>query len=102
MSNKIEGPRLTSLPPNSAAEAAERRPRASSDEKVGAVAAGDSVRLTDVGSELAAVARSAGEPAPVDIAKVAALRSALADGSFRVDSRTIADRLIAAEKDMTR
>ena len=48
------------------------------------------------------MARSAGEPAPVDIAKVAAVRSALADGSFRIDSRTIADRLIAAEKDMVR
>ena len=102
MSSKIEGPRLAPLPPTPGVDPAAGRARASGEDKVGAVAASDSVRLTDVGSELAAVSRSAGEPAPFDSAKVAAVRSALADGSYRVDAQLIADRLLAVEKDLPR
>lgn len=100
MSTKIEGPRLAPLPPASAAESAERKAKASADEKVGALAATDSVRLTGAGSEIAAVARSAGEPAPFDAAKVERVRAALADGTFKIDPRLVADRLLAAEKDL--
>jgi negative regulator of flagellin synthesis FlgM len=100
MSTKIEGPRLAPLPPTSAAESAERKAKASADEKVGALAPADSVRLTGAGSEIAAVARSAGEPAPFDAAKVERVRAALAEGTFKIDPRIIADRLLAAEKDL--
>jgi negative regulator of flagellin synthesis FlgM len=100
MSTKIEGPRLAPLPPPSAAESADRTARASADEKVGALAQGDSVRLTGAGSEIAAVARSAGEPAPFDAAKVERVRAALAAGTFRTDARLIAERLLATEKDL--
>lgn len=102
MSTKIEGPRLAPLPPPSVADSADRKARASADEKIGAAAASDSVRLTGAGSEIAAVARTAGEPAPFDAAKVERVRAALADGSFKIDSRLIADRLLAAEKDLPR
>lgn len=103
MSNKIEGPRLAPLPPPSAADAADRKSRASSDGKVNATAGTDSVRLTDVGSELsAAAARAGGAPAPFDAARVAAVRAALADGSFKVDAQLIADRLLSTEKDLPR
>lgn len=100
MSTKIEGPRLAPLPPTSAAESAERKAKASADDKVGALAPTDSVRLTGAGSEIAAVARSAGEPAPFDAAKVERVRAALADGSFKIDARLVAERLLAAEKDL--
>jgi negative regulator of flagellin synthesis FlgM len=100
MNSKIEGPRLAPLPPTTAADAVERRARTGGDEKVGGVAAGDSVKLTDVGSELAASARSAGEPAPLDAARVAAVKAALQAGTFRIDPQLIADRLIAAERDL--
>lgn len=102
MSNKIEGPRLASLPPPSTAEAADRKARGGAEERVGAVAPADSVRLTGAGSEIAAVSRTAGEPAPFDSARVERVRAAIADGTFRVDARLIADRLLASEKDLPR
>jgi negative regulator of flagellin synthesis FlgM len=102
MNTKIDGPRLAPLPPTPGVDPAAGRLRSSGEEKVGAIAASDSVRLTEVGSELAAAARGAGEPAPFDSAKVAAVRAALADGTHRVDAQLIADRLLAVEKDLPR
>ncbi|MFN7552953.1 MAG: flagellar biosynthesis anti-sigma factor FlgM [Pseudomonadota bacterium] len=102
MSNKIEGPRLASLPPPSTAEAADRKARGGTEERVGAPAPADSVRLTGAGSEIAAVSRTAGEAAPFDSARVDRVRAAIADGTFRVDTRLVADRLLASEKDLPR
>ena len=39
----------------------------------------------------------AAEGAPIDGAKVAALRGAIADGSYRIDPRAIADKMIALD-----
>lgn len=39
----------------------------------------------------------AGEHAPVDGAKVAALRAAIADGSYRIDPRALAEKMIALD-----
>ena len=100
MSAKIEGPRLTPLPPTPASDAIDRRSKASGDDKVGSAAATDSVRLTDTATQLAAVVRSGAEQAPFDAAKVEAVKAALANGTFKMDAQTIARQLIAAEQAM--
>lgn len=56
--------------------------------------AGDRVTLTDAAKRLL----SGTEPgAPVDSAKVAEIRAAIENGTYRVDSRKLADALLAAD-----
>lgn len=54
------------------------------------VAKSDETRLSSAASGLA----SASNPATVDTAKVEALRSQIADGSYKPDSRAIANKLL--------
>lgn len=97
MSNKIEGagmPNVYRLTPADQQDVA----RAGGDRgaPVAAVPQSDSVRLSGEGVSLQSLQRQdAGTP--FDAAKVAALRAAIDDGSYTVDARAIAQRLLADE-----
>ncbi|HEY4583606.1 MAG TPA: flagellar biosynthesis anti-sigma factor FlgM, partial [Lysobacter sp.] len=68
---------------------------------VAAPAAADSVRLTGEATGLqAAVEAQLGRAAPMDMAKINAVRAALADGSYQVNPQEIANRLVALERQM--
>lgn len=57
-------------------------------------AGGDSVNLTDTARQLQELTRTAGTAESVDPERVAAVRQALADGQYVIDSRQIAERLL--------
>jgi len=62
---------------------------------------GDSLRLTGEASGLQTLARELGAaPAGIDMAKVNAVRAAIADGSYQIDSAKIADRMLGLERDL--
>ncbi|TZF87540.1 flagellar biosynthesis anti-sigma factor FlgM [Cognatilysobacter lacus] len=101
MTTKIDG--LGPVPARVVDTTASAAARAGSDRSkpVGATAAADSVRLTGEATGLqAAVENQLGQSAPLDMAKVSAVRAALADGSYRVDPQEIANRLVALERRM--
>ena len=54
----------------------------------------DSVNLTDTARQLQALSRTASAAETVDSNQVEAIRQALADGQYSVDSRQIAERLL--------
>ncbi|MFO7552381.1 MAG: flagellar biosynthesis anti-sigma factor FlgM [Haliea sp.] len=57
-------------------------------------AGGDSVNLTDTARQLQELTRVAASSESVDPERVAAVRQALADGQYAIDSRQIAERLL--------
>ena len=62
---------------------------------------GDSLRLTGEASGLQTLARELGAaPAGIDMAKVNAVRAALADGSYQINPAAIADRMLGLERDL--
>ena len=84
------------LPESAVARAGSDRTKA-----VDASPAIDSVRLTGEATGLqAAVEGQLGRPAPMDVAKVDAVRAALSNGSYKVDPQEIANRLVALERQM--
>ncbi|GAB6196887.1 flagellar biosynthesis anti-sigma factor FlgM [Lysobacter xanthus] len=102
MTTKIDG---LSPPPARALESAASPAvaRAGTDRSAAVVAspAVDSVRLTGEATGLqAALESQLGQSAPMDMAKVSAVRAALADGTYRVDPQEIANRLVALERQM--
>jgi negative regulator of flagellin synthesis FlgM len=86
---------ITAVGPNGIARAIELRGDAVSQSepvaKVGTSASHGTDTPRTPAAELAA------QGAPVDGGKVAALRAAIADGSYKVDARAIADRMIALD-----
>ncbi|MBS7457191.1 flagellar biosynthesis anti-sigma factor FlgM [Coralloluteibacterium stylophorae] len=98
MSNKIEGAGMSNiyrLQPT----ARQDIERAGSERSapVGATPAADSVRLSSEGASLQALQQRQDVDAPFDGAKVAALRSAIESGSYRIDAGAIAGRLVDLE-----
>lgn len=68
---------------------------------VAAAPAADSLRLTGEATGMQALARELGDaPASFDAGRVDAIRSALADGSYRIDPQAIADRMLSLEHDL--
>ena len=66
---------------------------------VGPAPAADSLKLTGEATGLQAIARELGAgPAGIDMARVNAIRSALEDGSYRVDAQAVADRMIDMDR----
>lgn len=102
MTVKIDGPSLpTARVADTAASASVARAGADRARPVDAAPAADSVRLTGEATGLqAAVENQLGQSAPLDMAKVNAVRAALADGSYQVNPREIANRLVALERQM--
>jgi negative regulator of flagellin synthesis FlgM len=56
----------------------------------------DSVELSDAGRALAAARQSVASSAEVREDRVAAIKAAIADGSYRVDSKTLAQSMLRA------
>lgn len=57
----------------------------------------DQLSLTAVGQYLASAAE---EPAPVDRERVDAIRNALADGSYEIDSERVAARMLKLDREL--
>lgn len=56
----------------------------------------DDVRL----SELATQIKPSGDETPIDIARVAEIKQAIAEGRFTINAAAIADRLISSAKEL--
>lgn len=63
-----------------------------------AAKADDQLKLTDSAKALQQAART--DATPVDTQRVERVRQALADGSYKVDTGRIADRMIAMERQL--
>jgi negative regulator of flagellin synthesis FlgM len=101
MTHKIEGAPAAARTGDVARTVVPPRAGAARDEPVAAAAAADSVRLTGEAEGLQALERQLGAaPAGIDLARVNALRAALADGSYRVDAQQVADRMLRLERDL--
>lgn len=99
MTQKIDGSGPIARPPE-----ATSRPlpatRAGA-ERSAPVAAAESIRLTGEAEGLQALERELGTgPAGIDLARVNALRAALADGSYRVDAQAVATRMLDLERQL--
>lgn len=72
---------------------------ASADGAVAASRNGDQLKLTDSARALQEVART-NEASPIDSKRVEQVRSALADGSYKIDASRIADRLLVLDQQL--
>lgn len=86
----------------SVTEVTERSDRAPADRSSPAVAdsgqsVGDKISLTLEARAIGQITESAKSESDVDVEKVRALRESIADGSFKVDSQSIAEGLIQSE-----
>lgn len=96
MSNKIDtyGPQLTG--PTARVKSAEPG-SGGGGERVSGVPASDSLQLTDDAVLLQQLERATAEAPAVDSRRVAEVRRALADGSYRIDAQSIATKLARLE-----
>lgn len=102
---KIEGAVPTLRPVETTAPTAVQGNRAGAERSapVAAAPAADSLRLTGEATGLRQMARELGEgPADIDMARVNAVRAALADGSYRIDPQAIAGRMIDMDNALSR
>ncbi len=106
MNNKIDsGPTQVNRPaPVNQSPAASKAVSLAStpnDAPVAETPASDAVRLTGQAEALRIMQKqSRGAPAPMDQAKIAALRAALSAGEYRVNPSDIAARLDALEREL--
>lgn len=98
MSNKIDGG-LPVTPLLRSAGATTRAP-ATSSEPTESVPAMDSLRLTGEATSLLAQQREIAANPAFDEAKVAAVRRALEDGSYRIDAGIIADAMLQTDREL--
>lgn len=107
MTNKIDGasaPRPAPAPAAASTPPAVERsgtPRTQAIAEVQAPSS-DNVRLTGEAEALRVVQKQTkAGPAPMDMAKIEALRAALAAGTYRIDPQEIAQRLDALERQLS-
>jgi negative regulator of flagellin synthesis FlgM len=104
MTHKIDGattPAVRAM--DAGAMPATARAGSERSQPIGAAGAVDSVRLTGEAESLQALQRELGAtPAGLDVSRVNALRSAIADGTYRVDPQQIATRLLDLDYELTR
>jgi negative regulator of flagellin synthesis FlgM len=60
----------------------------------------DSLRLTGEALGLKAMAKELAAPPKLDMAKIRDIRSAIENGSYKIDPQEIADRLLALEREL--
>ncbi|ADV27371.1 Anti-sigma-28 factor FlgM family protein [Pseudoxanthomonas suwonensis 11-1] len=100
MSQKIEG----SLPPpavRSTTQVGRTAPAAAGadrSEPVEATRAGDSLRLTGEATGLQALQRELSTAPAIDAQRVAEVRQALENGTYKIDPARIADRMIEMDR----
>ncbi|GAA5078508.1 flagellar biosynthesis anti-sigma factor FlgM [Lysobacter panacisoli] len=105
MTHKIDGAMSPALRQIDAAASSSVQSRSGAErgQPVGATAAADQMRLTGDATGLQALERELGAaPAGIDVAKVNAVRAAIADGSYRVDPQAIADRMLSLENALSK
>lgn len=101
MNNKIEGlPSAVARPSTATPSKSQAGP--SSAASAPPAGGSDSVSLSEAAIDLAAISRQLSAAPAVDAAKVAAVRSALESGSYEVDAREIARRLLQQESELLR
>jgi negative regulator of flagellin synthesis FlgM len=93
MTSKISGLPPLAAPPETLLAGARREGYASTAPATSTQRAGDQVELT-APARLLSESASGSADAPVDLQRVARLRDAIADGSYRVDAERIAQRLL--------
>jgi negative regulator of flagellin synthesis FlgM len=71
--------------------------KSEADAAVDSAPTSDQLTLTDIGRYLAS---STGAPAPVDRERVDAIRNALADGSYEIDSARLAAKLLRFDREL--
>jgi negative regulator of flagellin synthesis FlgM len=79
--------------------AQEQKPESEPTSRAGG-AAGDAVTLTDVSSRIRDLVTQTGREPPLDRNRVEALRDAIAAGTYKVDSNTLAERLLKSEGEL--
>lgn len=82
---------------NKAKPAAQREPKAEVSNDTGSDSASDNVSLSISGKTLAQVEASLAEAPDIDEAKVAVIKAAIANGSYKVDPDKIAASILAQE-----
>ena len=103
MTHKIEGTQPLARPSESVATPAAGRAGAERGQPVSAASTTESVRFTGEAESLQALERQLGSaPAGMDVARVNALRAAIADGSYRVDAAKVADRMLDFDRALTK
>lgn len=105
MTHKIDGALSPALRQIEATGSTSVQSRSGADrgQPVGATAAADQMRLTGDATNLQALERELGAaPAGIDVAKVNAIRTSLADGSYKVDPQAIADRMLSLENALSK
>lgn len=101
MTHKIDGGLPVARAADASLASATSRAGAPRNEPVAATVETDSVRLTGEAAGLQALERQLGtEPAGIDMARVEAVRAAIADGSYRVDAQQIASKMLELEKQL--
>ena len=98
MSNKIDGGLPVS--PLLRSTAAATRSPVSSSAPTESVPAMDSLRLTGVATSLLTLQREIASTPAFDEAKVAAVRRALEDGSYRIDAGAIASAMLDFDRQL--
>ena len=99
MTYKIDGALPAARPPDAASTSVAARAGGDRDRAVSAVAAVDSIRLTDEAEGLQALERQLGAaPAGIDVTRVNDVRAAIADGSYAIDPQQIASRMLALDR----
>jgi negative regulator of flagellin synthesis FlgM len=102
MTSKIEG-LLPTGRPSSPTSVTPARPAGAAGvaAKTGAVAPdSSSVRVSGEAAGLASLERQLSEAPAMDLAKVAAVRAALENGTYKIDPRAIAARLSQIEREL--
>ena len=103
MTSKIGSGGVDNRPVQVASEHGVKRAKGSADAAPSAaktVAAGEGVRITDSARQLAALEQAIRTLPDVDEARVAAIRSAIENGTYEVSPDRIADKLMRLEKDL--